>query len=118
MHDGEHVHVVECFKDLNGKALGEGHREALEVVILDELVQVYRQHFKPNAHMAPKSKIAFDSHNILLVFMIRVPQSFQDLDLNLTLLMQFLPILENLDSNRFFILVIKAFQNDTKCSSA
>ena len=41
MDDGEHVHVVESFKDLDGKALGEGHREALEVVVLDELVEVY-----------------------------------------------------------------------------
>jgi len=41
MDDGEHVHVVESFEDLDGKALGEGHGEALEVVVLDELVEVY-----------------------------------------------------------------------------
>jgi len=67
--------------------------------------------------MAPESEVAFDSHNVLLVFVVLVPQSFQDFDLNLALLMQFLPILENLDSYSFFILVIKAFQNHTKCSS-
>ena len=68
--------------------------------------------------MAPESEVAFDSHNVLLVFVVRVPQSFQDFDLNLALLMQLLPILENLDSYSFFILVIKAFQNHTKRSSA
>ena len=68
--------------------------------------------------MAPESEVAFDSHNVLLVFVVLVPQSFQDFDLNLALLMQFLPILENLDSYSFFILVIKAFQNHTKCSPA
>lgn len=68
--------------------------------------------------MAPESEVAFDSHNVLLVFVVLVPQSFQNFDLNLALLMQFLPILENLDSHRFFILVIKAFQNHTKCSSS
>lgn len=41
MDDGEHMHVVESLEDLNGKALGEGHGEALEVVVLDELVEVY-----------------------------------------------------------------------------
>lgn len=68
--------------------------------------------------MAPESEVAFDSHNVLLVFVVLVPQSFQDFDLDLALLMQLLPVLENLDSYSFFILVIKAFQNHTKCSPA
>jgi hypothetical protein len=67
--------------------------------------------------MAPESEVAFDSYNVLLVFVVLVPQSFQDFDLDLALLMQLLPILENLDSYSFFILVIKAFQNHAKCSS-
>ena len=87
MDDGEHVHVVESFKDLDGKALGEGHGEALEVVVLDELVEVYWEHFESNADMAPEGEVAFDSHNVLLVFVVLVPQSFQDFDLNLALLM-------------------------------
>jgi hypothetical protein len=37
--------------------------------------------------MAPESEVAFDSHNVLLVFVVLVPQSFQDFDLNLALLM-------------------------------
>ena len=68
--------------------------------------------------MAPEGEVAFDSHNVLLVFVVLVPQSFQDFDLNLALLMYLLPILENLDSYSFFVLVIKAFQNHAKCSSA
>lgn len=67
--------------------------------------------------MASESEVAFDSYNVLLVFVVLVPQSFQDFDLNLALFMQLLPILENLDSYSLFILVIKAFQNHTKCSS-
>jgi len=59
--------------------------------------------------MASESEVAFDSYNVLLVFVVLVPQSFQDFDLNLALLMQLLPILENLDSYSLFILVIKAF---------
>ena len=68
--------------------------------------------------MAPESEVAFDSHDVLLVFVVLVPQCFQDFDLNLALLMQLLPILENLDRYSFFVLVIKAFQNHAKCSSA
>lgn len=37
--------------------------------------------------MAPESEVAFDSYNVLLVFVVLVPQSFQDFDLNLALLM-------------------------------
>ena len=59
--------------------------------------------------MASESEVAFDSYNVLLVFVVLVPQSFQDFDLDLALFMQLLPILENLDSYSLFILVIKAF---------
>ena len=68
--------------------------------------------------MRPKGKIVTYPHDVFTVFLILVSQSLQYLDLNLALLMQLLPVFEDLNSHIFFGLVIKASQHYTKGTSS
>jgi len=68
--------------------------------------------------VASECKVAFDSYNILLVLVVLISQSFENSDFNLALLMKFLPVFEYFNGNCLLILMIKAFQNYTKGTSA
>lgn len=68
--------------------------------------------------MRPKGKIVTYPHDVFAVFLILVSQSLQYLDLNLPLLMQLLPVFEDLYSHILFCLVIKAPQHYTKGTSS
>ena len=46
MHDVVLEQILKGDNKLDGKALGQGYGESLEVVVLDELVQIDTQHFK------------------------------------------------------------------------
>ena len=56
MHDGELLHVVEGLEDLDGEAFCERHRKALEVVVLDELVEVHTQHLEADEDVAAEGE--------------------------------------------------------------
>ena len=117
VHDRELVHVVQSLQDLDAKPLGQGHREALEVVVLDELVQVDGQHLKRDEHVTPEGEVVFDPDDVLAVLSVMVPQSLQDSNLDFTLLMELLPVLENLKGDSLLVLVVVAPHHDSKSAS-
>ena len=90
----------------------------MEVVVFDKLVQVDAQHFEANADMAPESEAFPRPDDVLAVLMIIISESLQDFNLNLTLLVEFLPVFKDLDRHMFLCLVIEAPENHTKCSSS
>ena len=118
MHDRELVHVVQSFKDLDREALGERHREALEIIILDELVQVDTQHLEDDAHMASEREAVLDPHYVLAVVHVAIPQGLEDLDLDLSLLMELLPVLQDFEGYMLFSLVVIAAENHSECASS
>lgn len=87
MHNGKLVHVVKGLKDLKTEALGEGNGEALEVIILDELVQVDAEHLEHNEHMTSEHKVVLDTNNVLGVIVITISQGLQNFDFNFALFM-------------------------------
>lgn len=102
---------------MNCKALGERHGEALEVVVLDELVQVDAQHFERYAHVAAEREAVFYAHDVLDVVAVVVAQGLQYFDFNFALLMQLLPVLEDLDGHCFLGLVVYALQHHSERTS-
>lgn len=114
VHDGEGLHVVQCLQDLDGESLRQGHRKALEIVVLNELVQIDTQHFESNTHMTSKSKVFLNSDNIFAVIVVCISECFQYFDLNFTLFMKFFPILQDLDGHMLLFFVIKASEYYTK----
>lgn len=50
------MHVVQGLYHLDRKPFSQSHREALEVVVLDKLVQVDAQHLKADKNMTSESK--------------------------------------------------------------
>ena len=118
MHDRELIHVVEGLQDLETEPLRQGHRESLEVVVPDELVEIDRQHLEQNADMGSKRELSLDSNDVLHVIRVLVFQSLENLDFNFSLLVKLFPIFEDFDSYLLFGFVIETLQNDTEGSSA
>ena len=88
MHNVELLHVMERDKYLNGESADEPFRDALEVVHLDELVQVHRQHLEGENEMLAENESLHDSHNILLILWIVLFELVEDTCLDQTLLIQ------------------------------
>ena len=86
----------------------------MEIVIFYKLVEVDTQHLKANTNMGSEGKVGINPHDVLAVLMVLVSEGLQYFDLDLSLLMQFLPVLENLDGDMFLGLVIKAPKHDTE----
>lgn len=118
MNDRKLEHVVQCFKNLDGKSFGECNRKSLEIVIFDKLVEINAKHFKTNADMWPEGKVGIDPYDVFTVLMVLISEGLQYFDLNLTLLMELLPVLEDLDGHMLFSLMIKAPEYHTEGSSS
>ena len=93
MDDWKLKHVVECLTDLNGKPSSESHRDSLEIIILDELIQINAKHFKHDTDMTSKSEFLFDSDNILHIVMVIFSESLKDFDFDFSLFVELVPIL-------------------------
>lgn len=85
MHNRELVHVVKSLQDLKTEAFGQSNREALEIVILDELVQIDAEHFENDEDVTSEDELVFDAHNVLGVVVVAVSQGLQNLDFNFAL---------------------------------
>lgn len=114
MYDRKLVHEVKGLQDLDRESLGESHRKALEIIVFHELIKVDAQHFKTHADVVSESKFVFDTHNVLAIFVVIISESLQDFNLDLSLLMEFLPVFQNLYTNVLLIFVVKTSQNDTE----
>lgn len=118
MHDGELKHIVESFENLDGEPFGQCHWEPLEIIVLNELVQVDAKHLKAYEYMTSECERVFYPYDVLRILVILVPKRLQNLYLNLTLFMQFLPVFQYLQGNYLFALMVKAPDNDTEGSFA
>uniref|UniRef100_A0A7S3IIV4 Uncharacterized protein n=1 Tax=Strombidium inclinatum TaxID=197538 RepID=A0A7S3IIV4_9SPIT len=68
--------------------------------------------------MAAESETVLDPYNILTVFMVAIPQGLQDFDFNLALLVQLLPVLQNLYCDVLLVLVVVASQHHSEGTPA
>jgi hypothetical protein len=67
--------------------------------------------------MAAEYKIFLDANDVFCTFVIVVAQRLQDFDFDLSLLVQLLPIFEDLDGHKLLGLVVEALEHDSECSS-
>ena len=88
----------------------------MKVVIFDELIEVDTKHLKANANMRSEGKFGTYSHDILAVLMVSVSEGLQYFYLDLSLLMELLPVLKDLYGHVFLSLMIKAPEDYTKGS--
>jgi len=96
VHNRELEHVIKGLQYLNGESFGQSHRKSLEIIIFDELVQVNTQHFEADEHVTAEGERVFYPHNIFGILMVLLLERLQNLDLNFTLLVQFLPVFQYL----------------------
>ncbi len=84
--DGVLAEVVEGNENLDGESLDEVEGETLEVVHLDELVQVDREHLERYHQVLPEHELVESPDDVLFVFRIPVVQVLDQLGFDQTLL--------------------------------
>ena len=68
--------------------------------------------------MAAEGEVVLDTNDVLRVVSVRFSQGLEDSNLNLALLVELLPVLQDLQSDYLLLLVVVAPNDDTKGSSA
>lgn len=66
--------------------------------------------------MAPEGEGVLYANDVLTIFMIIISQRLQYFDFNLALLVQLLPVLEDLERHNLFVFVVIAAYDDTECA--
>jgi hypothetical protein len=66
--------VLEGYKDLDRESLSECDREALEIIIFDELIKVDAKHLERYENMISESETVPNGHNIPLLLRIIISQ--------------------------------------------
>jgi len=108
------IHEIQSHDDLVDEPLGQGEGEPLELVVLDELIQVYAQQLEGDAGVTPESEAVLYAHDVLGLFRVVIPEELQDLHLYLALLVQLLAVLQNFEGDNLLVLVVKAFKDNSE----
>ena len=114
MDDVVFSHVVQRYQNLDSKPLYQRQRKALERVHFDKLVKVDREQFKRDDQVLSEHKLVKQLNDVLLVFRVILVQSFDQFDLNQTLLVKSLFVLEDLQGNKLLVFVVVYSQHNTK----
>lgn len=112
------AHVMERDEQLDGEAAHQSDGDTLEVVALDELVQVHRQHFERENQMLAEHELLSDADDVLFVLRVSVAQLVEDLGLNETLLVEALLVTQDLQGGDFFLLMIISLEHLAKATLA
>jgi len=92
---------LERLKNLNGKAAYERERNALEVVILYELVQVDREELERDDQVVSEHAVVFYLNNVVLVFRVLALQVLQNAQFYTCLVLVPLLVFYNFDRHNF-----------------
>lgn len=90
---------LESLQYLNSKPPNQRLRYALEVVVLDELIQVDAQALKCNHQVFPEQDKALYSNNVVLVILVKEVQVLQDPELNTCLVLELLLVPDYFEGN-------------------
>ena len=85
--------VVERYEYLDSESLYQVKRETLEMIHLDELVQIHREHFEGDHEMLSEKKLVRPPDDIFLIFGITFVQMLYQSRFHQTLLVQPLLVL-------------------------
>mmetsp|Transcript_29698 Transcript_29698/g.76867 ORF Transcript_29698/g.76867 Transcript_29698/m.76867 type:complete len:407 (+) Transcript_29698:332-1552(+) len=106
--DVSQLQEAECLHDLLAELAHKVERDALEVRVPQQVVQVVRQHLKDEALVAAEQKVVEQAHDARRVARILLVEELQQLDLRLGLLQEGLLTLDDLDRHRLRpILVVR-----------
>ena len=118
MYKVEALLVFESLQDLNGKASNEVLSDSFKVVLLDKFVKIEAQQLKSHDKMASENHVVLHSDDVVGILSIVVVQELQDLELHTCLILEFLLVLHQLQSDYFIIFVIFDLDNLPKASIA
>jgi len=68
------LHVGEADQDLDGEPPDQILGHPLEVVVLNELIQIYAQHLKRYTQVVPPGEVVPDFHHVFIVLTVILPQ--------------------------------------------
>ena len=90
----------------------------MEVVVLDELIKVDRQHLKADEDVRTIGELVLDADDVLAVLGVALAQSFQDSNLYLALLVELLPVLKDLQGDHLLLRMVEASDDDAEGAAA
>ena len=92
----------------------------MKVVVLDKLIQVNGEHFEADAHVVAEGEAVPDGHHVSLLLRVVISQHLQQLDLNLSLFVKFLLVLQNFECDVLFLRVsmVDTAEDHTESPSA
>lgn len=95
---------------MNSKASDERQRDSLEVIVLDKFVEVDREEFEGDDQVGSENAMVKDLDDVICVFWILFLKVLQYLKLDSCLVLVSLLILDDLDSNHLFGLMVETFE--------
>lgn len=118
MNDTVLIQIVEGNQDLDCKSLDQIKREALEMIHLNELVQVDREHLEGDHEVLSEVELVHSTDDVLLVLRIFFIQVLDQFCLNQSLFVESFFVFQYFKSTVLPLLVIIAFKNDAKATLA
>ena len=82
----------------------------MEVIVLDEFVEIDREEFEGDDQVGSENAMVEDLDDVVCVFWILLLKVLQYLELDSCLVLVSLLILDNLDSNHLFSLMVETFE--------
>ncbi len=77
----------------------------MEIIVLDKLIEVYAEHFEAYANVVAEGKAVPNGDYVPFLIRVIIPQHCQQFYLNLTLLVKFLLVFQDLQSNMLLLRV-------------
>ena len=94
-----------------GKLAHEREAEALELVLLDELVEIHAEQFEGEADVVAEGEVVYEVDDVVRVFSVLLPQVLQDADLLVGLTVEAFLVADDLDRHVLLGLVIVGLQH-------
>ena len=110
--------VLQSLKNLDRESSNQVLRNADEIVVLDEIVEINRQQFKRYDQMLPEKQIVLYSYHIILIMLVVLIEVEQDLQLHARLILELLLISDNFDRDCLAIGVVEAFEGLSEAAGA
>ena len=109
---------LECLQDLDCEASYQREGHALEVVVLDELVEVDGEEFEGDDQVRAEGAVVQDLDDVVRVVGVLVLQVLQDFEFHSSLVLVPLLVLDDLHRHHLLCLVVQALESLSKAAFA
>ena len=108
MDDLLFFHEVQCVKDLYSKTSHETETHTFKVIDFQILIQVVMKELEDQTKMASECESLLEPHDVLFVIWVFVSKLLKYINFDFRLVFEFGVLLDDLDGDELFLLMIEA----------